>query len=93
LEGTATHPYSPDLVPRDAYLFNPLKEAVGGKRFTADDEVKTFCTKMAKQATTTFFERRPNEAAQAMATLYRGTGRVYKNNYWFKKELVINKFL
>jgi len=35
------HPaYSPDLAPNDFHLFGPLKEALGGKRFTADDVVK-----------------------------------------------------
>jgi len=38
------HPaYSPDLAPRDFHLFCPNKEALGGKRFRADDEVKLFC--------------------------------------------------
>jgi hypothetical protein len=37
------HPaYSPDLAPRDFHLFCPNKEALGGKRFRADDEVKLF---------------------------------------------------
>jgi hypothetical protein len=27
--------YSPDLEPNDFHLFGPLKEALGGKRFTA----------------------------------------------------------
>jgi len=34
------HPaYSPDLEPSDFHLFGPVKEALGGKRFRADDEV------------------------------------------------------
>jgi hypothetical protein len=37
------HPaYSPDLAPSDFHLFGPLIEALGGKRFTADDEVELF---------------------------------------------------
>jgi len=32
--------YSPDLVPRDFQLFDPFKEALRGKRFRDDDEVK-----------------------------------------------------
>jgi len=33
------HPvYSPDLAPSEFHLFGPLKEALGGNRFTADDE-------------------------------------------------------
>jgi len=43
LRGTATHTaYSPDPAPSDFHLFGPLKEALGGKRFKADDEVEPF---------------------------------------------------
>jgi len=35
------HPaYSPDLAPSDFHLFGPLKNALRGRRFAADDEVK-----------------------------------------------------
>lgn len=34
-------PYSPDLAPSDYHIFGPLKEALGGKKFSTDDEVKT----------------------------------------------------
>jgi histone-lysine N-methyltransferase SETMAR len=35
------HPaYSPDLAPSDYHVFGPLKEAVGGKKFSTDDEIK-----------------------------------------------------
>jgi len=34
--------YSPDLAQSDFLLFGPLKEALGGKIFRADDEVKLF---------------------------------------------------
>ena len=33
-------PYSPDLAPSDYHLFGPLKEALRGRRFTSDQEVK-----------------------------------------------------
>jgi hypothetical protein len=36
------HPYKPDLVASNFHLFIPLKEALGGKRFKAIDEVKLF---------------------------------------------------
>jgi hypothetical protein len=37
------HPaYSSNLASRDFYLLGSLKEALGGKRFRADDEVKLF---------------------------------------------------
>ena len=35
------HPaYSPDLAPSDFYLFGPLKNALWGRRFSSDDDVK-----------------------------------------------------
>jgi len=35
------HPaYSPDLAPSDFHLFGPLKNALGGRRFSCDDDVK-----------------------------------------------------
>jgi histone-lysine N-methyltransferase SETMAR len=37
------HPaYSPDLVPSDFHLFSPVKDALGGKRFRADNEIKLY---------------------------------------------------
>jgi transposase len=33
-------PYSPDLAPSDYHLFDPLKEALRGRRFTSNEEVK-----------------------------------------------------
>ena len=33
-------PYSPDLVPSEYHLFGLLKEALRGRRFTSDEEVK-----------------------------------------------------
>jgi histone-lysine N-methyltransferase SETMAR len=33
-------PYSPDLAPSDFHLFDPLKDALRGRRFADDDELK-----------------------------------------------------
>ena len=33
-------PYSPDLAPSDYHQFGPLKEALRGRRFTSDQELK-----------------------------------------------------
>jgi len=33
-------PYSPDLAPSDFHMFGPLKEAMGGKKFHSDEEVR-----------------------------------------------------
>jgi histone-lysine N-methyltransferase SETMAR len=35
------HPaYSPDLAPSDYHVFGPFKEALGGKKFSTDSEIK-----------------------------------------------------
>jgi histone-lysine N-methyltransferase SETMAR len=35
------HPaHSPDLAPSDSHLFGPFKEALGGRRFRCDEDVK-----------------------------------------------------
>ena len=39
-EVLAHPPYSPDLAPSDCHLFGPLKEALRGRRFTSDQELK-----------------------------------------------------
>ena len=39
-EVLAHPPYSPDLAPPDYHLFGPLKEALSGRRFTSDQELK-----------------------------------------------------
>jgi hypothetical protein len=52
------HPaYSSDLSRSEFHLFDPLKEALEGKRFTADNEVKLFVQRRLERATTKFFER------------------------------------
>ena len=33
-------PHGPDLAPSDYHIFDPLKEALRGRRFTSDEEVK-----------------------------------------------------
>jgi len=51
------HPaYSLDLAPSDYHLFYPLKEALKGRRFTSDEEVKEAVHEwLAAQPKTFFF--------------------------------------
>jgi histone-lysine N-methyltransferase SETMAR len=52
------HPaYSPDLAPSDFHLFGPLKEALGRKKFRADEEVKLFVQQWLDEQPQAFFER------------------------------------
>ena len=50
------HPaYSPDLAPSDFHLFGPLKNALRGRRFAADDEVKVAVHDWLRSQPQTFF--------------------------------------
>jgi histone-lysine N-methyltransferase SETMAR len=68
--------YSSDLAPSDFHLFSPLKEALGGKRFIADDEVKLLCKDGWMSNHNFFFQKGHSEATLAKATLYKSTGRI-----------------
>ena len=50
------HPaYSPDLAPSDYHLFGPLKNALQGRRFSTDKEVREAVHKWLRDQTETFF--------------------------------------
>ena len=50
------HPaYSPDLAPSDFHLFGPLKNALRGRRFASDDEVKEAVHDWLRSQPQTFF--------------------------------------
>ena len=50
------HPaYSPDLAPSDFHLFRSLKEALRGKRFSCDDDVKAAVHQWLRAQPKTFF--------------------------------------
>jgi len=54
--GVLEHPaYSPDLAPSDFHLFGPLKNALRGRRFAADDEVKEAVHDLLRSQPQTFF--------------------------------------
>ena len=48
-------PYSPDLAPSDFHLFVPLKEALRGRRFSCDDDVKAVVHQWLRAQPKTFF--------------------------------------
>jgi hypothetical protein len=41
--------YSLDLMSCDSYLFGPFREALGDKRFRADDEIKLFVVRWLEE--------------------------------------------
>jgi hypothetical protein len=68
--------YSPDLAPRDFHLFNPPKEALGGKILRAFDEVKVFLQRWVEEQRQTFLNEF-HETARVM-TVYRDAVRMCK---------------
>jgi histone-lysine N-methyltransferase SETMAR len=50
-------PYSPDLASSDFHVFEPLKEAMGGKSFRSDDEVQRAVHEWLRSQPKDFFSR------------------------------------
>lgn len=50
-------PYSPDLAPSDFHVFGKLKDAMGGKHFQSDEEVKTAVHEWLQAQPKEFFKR------------------------------------
>ena len=51
-------PYSPDIAPSDYHLFRSLQNALNGKTFAADEDVKLFLELFFAEKDKNFFERR-----------------------------------
>jgi [histone H3]-lysine36 N-dimethyltransferase SETMAR len=49
-------PYSPDLAPCDYYLFGPLKDFLGGRKFKNDEEVMTAAQEWLQRQPKSFYE-------------------------------------
>jgi histone-lysine N-methyltransferase SETMAR len=55
---TFSHPpYSPDLAPSDYHMFEPHKEAMGGKKFRSDEEVHQAVHERLRTRQREFFSR------------------------------------
>lgn len=50
-------PYSPDLAPSDYHLFRSLQNALNGKTFTNDEDIKSFLEKFFAEKDRSFFVR------------------------------------
>ena len=48
-------PYSQDLAPSDYHIFGPLKEALRGRKFTSDEEVKEAVHTRLREQPKSFF--------------------------------------
>jgi histone-lysine N-methyltransferase SETMAR len=88
------HPtYSPNLAPSDFHLFGPLKEALGGRLFRADDEAKRLCKDFCKN-NHKFFERDTMKVAKRWRRCIEVQVEcVEKWILLFEKKIVINKYL
>jgi histone-lysine N-methyltransferase SETMAR len=49
--------YSPDLALSDYHVFGPLKEALGGKKFSTDDQIKEVVHRWLYSQSEEFFSR------------------------------------
>jgi [histone H3]-lysine36 N-dimethyltransferase SETMAR len=49
-------PYSPDLAPSDFHTFGPLKDYLGGQKFTDDSAVQNAVRARVRQCEPEFFE-------------------------------------
>jgi hypothetical protein len=58
LECTSHPAYPLDLAPSDYHVFGPLKEALGGKKFNMDDEIKEAVHSGLRSQSEEFFPRR-----------------------------------
>ena len=57
---TLPHPsYSPDLALSDYHMFEPLKEAMGGKKFRSDEELYQAVQERLHTRPQDFFQRNP----------------------------------
>jgi histone-lysine N-methyltransferase SETMAR len=57
------HPaYSPNLAPSDFHVFGPLEEALGGKKFSTDDEIKEAVHRWLRSQSEEFFFSRGIQA-------------------------------
>jgi histone-lysine N-methyltransferase SETMAR len=65
------HPaYSPDLAPSDYHVFGPLMEALGGYKFSTDDELKEAVHRwLSSQLEEYFFSWNPG-ISEALAHLH-----------------------
>jgi histone-lysine N-methyltransferase SETMAR len=65
------HPaYSPDLAPSDYHVFGPLKEALGGKKCSTDDDIKEAVHRWLRSQSDEFFSRGIQVFSEALAHLH-----------------------
>jgi len=84
------HPaYSPDLAPSDYHLFGPLKEALGGRRFTSDEEVKEAVHECHAAQPNTFFLRASRSFWNTGTSALQSTGTILKNDIIVRSLLLL----
>ena len=78
-EVVAHPPYSPDLAPSDYHLFGPLKEALRGRRFTLDQEVKEECMCGSLLSQKSYFRRASGSLCSDGPSALNSKGTMLKN--------------
>jgi hypothetical protein len=81
--------HSPNLAPGDYHLFSPLKDALGGKRFRANDEVR-FEQRRVKDQSQIVFENGIKKVSERWRRCKEVLGEYAGNRYYLKNCL---KFL
>ena len=73
-------PYSPDLAPSDYHLFGPLKEALRGRRFTSDPEVKEVVLAWLAAKPKTFYSGASGSLCNDGPSALKSKGTMLKND-------------
>jgi hypothetical protein len=75
------HPtYIPNLAPSDYHLFDPIKDALRGHRFTSDEEVKEAVHECLAAKSKTFFLQTSRSLRNAGTSVLKSTGTMFKND-------------
>ena len=73
------HPaYSPDLAPSDFHLFGPFKDALRGRRFSCDDDVKAAVHQWLCAQPKTFFSDGSKKVGRTLGKIHRNAGWLYR---------------
>jgi hypothetical protein len=76
-------PYSPDLAPPDFHIFGPLKDALRGRRFTEDDELKHSVREELRRFSKEFFATGMQLLKQRRNSVLIMKKTLWKNNLSF----------
>ena len=79
-EVLAHPPYNPDFAPSDYHLFGPLKEALRGRRFTSEQELKEAVHAWLAAQPKCFFLRAKRSLCNDGRSVLKSKGIMLKND-------------